>query len=76
MGEFSDAASAGAASHFSELQLQRMFGTAEEKEALAQIRKVLTEKGDDLNALTSLISKGHAVAGVVAKLVRAAVVSA
>jgi hypothetical protein len=77
MGEFSDAANAGTTlSRFSELELQRMFSTAEEKEALAHIRKVLAEKTDDLNAITSLVTKGQAVAGVVTKLVRAAIASA
>lgn len=71
MGDFADKVNRSA--RFTELELQSMFAGPEEKAALAHVQEVLRRQTDDLTAINSLISKGGAVLGVVAKLVRSSI---
>jgi hypothetical protein len=73
MGDFTKVVDGIApASRFISLDLQQMFATPEEQSALAHVQQVLRQQTDDVTAVNSLITKGGAVLGVVAKLLRSA----
>lgn len=59
-------------SRFSELELQQMFSSEEEQQALVHVSGVLGEHTSDLAAANDLIHQGTTIVGVLTKLARKA----
>jgi hypothetical protein len=73
MGRFNDKlASIAATSRFSQIELEQMFASEEDRAALTQVTDALRKQTNDLTAMNELIEKGSAVVGVVMKVARKA----